>query len=121
VSVKQFEDIIAWQEARRLCKAIHEVCATHPIRNDFGMVDQLRRASVSIMANIAEGFGCASMAEFSRFLVIARRSALEVQSLLYCCLDAGYISPSAFELHRRHAFRVNYLINRFRDSLPTSK
>ena len=59
---------------------------------------RLQRASVSVMANIAEGFDCDSQAEFARFLGIARRSTVEVQSLLYAALDAGYISPEDFQI-----------------------
>lgn len=80
--IKRFEDILAWQEARKLVKMIYLLIGDGAFSKDFGLRDQIQRASVSVMANIAEGFDCESNAEFARFLGIARRSAVEVQSLL---------------------------------------
>ena len=84
--IQRFEDILAWQEARKLVKMIYSITSKELFSKDFGMRDQIRRASVSVMANIAEGFDCESKVEFARFLGIARRSAVEVQSLLYAAL-----------------------------------
>jgi four helix bundle protein len=78
--IQRFEDIQAWQEARTLVKMIYQLTSKEKFSKDFGMRDQIRRASVSVMNNIAEGFDCESKAEFARFLGIARRSAVEVQS-----------------------------------------
>jgi len=87
------------------------------ISKDFGMRDQIRRASVSVMANIAEGFDCESKVEFARFLGIARRSAVEVQSLLYAALDAAYIDQNEFEIHYEQARKATALIGGFKRSL----
>ncbi len=95
--VKRFEDLHAWQEARRLTVRVYRLTSQEPLARDFGLRDQLQRAAVSVMANIAEGFDCESPAEFARFLEIARRSAVEVQSLLYVTLDAGYLSQETFD------------------------
>ena len=76
--IKRFEDIQAWQEARELVKMIYVLTNKEHFSRDFGMRDQIRRASVSAMTNIAEGFDCDSNVEFARFLGIARRSAVEV-------------------------------------------
>lgn len=92
--IQRFEDILAWQEARKLVKMIYSITSKELFSKDFGMRDQIRRASVSVMANIAEGFDCESKVEFARFLGIARRSAVEVQSLLYAALDAEYINQN---------------------------
>lgn len=81
------------------------------------MRDQIRRASVSVMANIAEGFDCESKVEFARFLGIARRSAVEVQSLLYAALDTEYINKSEFDLHYEQARKAKALIGGFKRSL----
>jgi four helix bundle protein len=89
--IKRFEDIHAWREARRLTQIIYRISASGSLAKDFGLRDQLRRAAASTMANIAEGFDCDSKLEFARFLGIARRSAVEVQSLLYVAIDAGYV------------------------------
>jgi four helix bundle protein len=95
--IKRFEDILAWQEARKLVKDIYQVTRDGQISKDFGLRDQIQRASVSVMANIAEGFDCDSHLEFARFLGIARRSAVEVQSLLYTALDIGYLNEELFK------------------------
>ncbi len=79
--IKRFEDIVAWQEARKLVKRIYQITCKGEFRRDFGLRDQIQRASVSSMTNITEGFDCESNVEFARFLVIARRSVVEVQSL----------------------------------------
>jgi four helix bundle protein len=94
--IKRFEDILAWQEARKLVKDIYQLTRYGPISKDFGLRDQVQRTAVSVMANIAEGFDCDSHLEFARFLGIARRSAVEVQSLLYASLDIGYINEEIF-------------------------
>ena len=88
--ISRFEDVLAWQEARKLVKMIYLLTNLGAIGKDFGLRDQIRRAAVSVMTNIAEGFDCDSKAEFGRFLGIARRSAVEVQSLLYTALDINY-------------------------------
>jgi four helix bundle protein len=84
---------------------------------DFGLRDQIRRAAVSAMTNIAEGFDCDSKKEFARFLGIARRSAVEVQSLLYVALDVGYINEDAFEVHYAQAAKTKGLIGGLKHSL----
>src|SRR4030067_640056 len=95
-TIRRFEDIQAWQEARSLVKQIYALTESGAFSKDFGLRNQLRRASVSVMANIAEGFDCDSNLDFARFLGIARRSAVEVQSLLYAALDVGYVSQETF-------------------------
>jgi four helix bundle protein len=95
--IKRFEDILAWQEARKMVNAIYQITREGSLSKDFGLRDQIQRPAVSVMANIAEGFDCESHVEFTRFLGIARRSAVEVQSLLYAALDIGYISEESFK------------------------
>jgi four helix bundle protein len=73
--------------------------------------DQIQRAAVSVMTNIAEGFDCESTAEFARFLGIARRSAVEVQSLLYTALDIDYIKEDLFESFYELAKKCKALIS----------
>ena len=76
-----------------------------------------KRVSVSVMANIAEGFDCESHAEFARFLGFARRSAVEVQSLLYAALDAGYITPEIFKTTYEWANKAKAMVSAFKSSL----
>jgi four helix bundle protein len=117
MSINQFEDIRAWQEARTLTKQIYELTKDGALSKDFGLRDQLQRASVSTMANIAEGFDCDSHTEFARFLGYARRSAVEVQSLLYAALDAGYITPETFKTIYEQANKTKAMVSAFKSSL----
>ena len=96
MSIKRFEDIQAWQQARELTDAIYKISGEATFSKDYRFRDQIRAAAVSIMANIAEGFDSSSDAEFLRFLSYARRSATEVQSHLYVALDQHYISEEVF-------------------------
>jgi len=115
--IQRFEDIQAWQEARKLVRMIYSITSKELFSKDSGMRDQIRRASVSVMANIAEGFDCESKVEFARFLGIARRSAVEVQSLLYAALDTEYINQNEFELHYEQARKAKALVGGFKRSL----
>ena len=78
-------------------KAVYGITSNGPFAKDFGMRDQIQRTSVSVMSNIAEGFDCESTAAFARFLGFARRSEVEVQSLLYAALDVQHIQQDAFK------------------------
>lgn len=93
---KRFEEIQAWQKARKATKLIYEITSDGGLAKDFGLRDQIRRASVSIMANIAEGQGRNSDKEFANFLNIAHGSIAETQSHLYIALDLGYLNPDNF-------------------------
>ncbi len=115
--IERFEDIQGWQEARKLVKMIYTLTAKDDFAKDFGLRDQIRRASVSVMANVAEGFDCDSDLEFARFLGIARRSAVEVQSLLYAALDVNYITQQEFDSHYEQARKAKALIGGFKRSL----
>ena len=93
---KRFEDIHAWQKSRQVTRKIYEVTATDRFARDFGLRDQIQRASISIMANIAEGFGRHTDKDFANFLSIAHASVSEVQSHLYVALDLSYVSEDLF-------------------------
>jgi four helix bundle protein len=100
-----------------LTKDIYRLSGDGSFGKDFGLHDQIRRASVSAMTNIAEGFDCESKKEFARFLEIARRSSVEVQSLLYVALDVGYIGQEEFRSYYDHANRTRRLIGGLRHSV----
>lgn len=117
VLIKKFEDIVAWQEARKLVASIYKITNTGALAKDYGLRDQIQRASVSAMTNIAEGFDCESKVEFARFLGIARRSAVEVQSLLYAALDIGYINQETFNVEYQQAEKTKALIGGLERSL----
>ena len=120
MTIKSFEEINAWVEARELTKRIYEATGEARFSKDFGLRDQIRRASVSIMANISEGFDSQSNVEFIRFLIYARRSSSEVQSHLYVALDQKYISQKLFnELYDKSIYTAK-LINAFITYLRSS-
>jgi four helix bundle protein len=96
-NVERFEDLIAWQKARLLTRAIYRVTRTGPFARDFGLKDQIRRAAVSVMSNIAEGFERNKRTEFHQFLCIAKGSSGELRSQLYVALDAEHISEETFD------------------------
>jgi four helix bundle protein len=97
MKVKRFEDLKVWQLSRELVKQVSSLCSTQGFRKDHKLHSQLKRAAVSIMANIAEGFGRKGDAEFLRFLYISRGSASEVRSHLCIALDLGYITEDQFQ------------------------
>jgi four helix bundle protein len=111
--IERFEDIKSWQEARKLTAEIYRVTQSKSFAKDFGLRDQIQRAAVSIMANIAEGFGRKGNKEFLYFLNVAKGSALEVQSHLYAALDLGYIDQSRFDTVYHLANSVSHLIGGF--------
>lgn len=93
----KLEEIQVWQKARNVTKRIYTATSDGEFGRDFGLRDQIRRSSVSIMANIAEGFGRRSDHEFANFLNIAHGSAAETHSHLYVALDLGYITKAVFD------------------------
>ncbi|HET7230703.1 MAG TPA: four helix bundle protein [Longimicrobium sp.] len=100
MTVTKFEDLRVWQKSRMLAFAVYRVTSRGPFARDFSLRDQIRRAAVSIMSNIAEGFGRHSRADMRHFLAIARGSAMEIRSQLYLAHDLAYISDADhLELH----------------------
>ena len=98
MKIIRFEEIEAWQEARKLVKMVYDVINKSPkFRKDFRLVNQMQDASVSCMSNIPEGFSRKSNKEFIQFLFISKSSAAEVQSQLYVALDQDYITQDDFE------------------------
>ena len=97
VAITRFEDIEAWQVARTLAGNVYKLTGNGNLSRDFGLRDQLQRSAVSVMANIAEGFGRRGRQEFIQFLKIARGSCSEVESHLYIALDAGLIAKADFD------------------------
>ena len=94
---ERFEDIVAWQKARVLVAEGYKTSNDGKFAKDFGLKDQFRRAAVSVMSNIAEGFARRTNKEFTRFLFISHGSVAEVQSLLYVALDQNYINDTLFK------------------------
>ena len=93
---RTFEDIEAWKLARDLTANIYRFSKVAPFSKDFGLRDQMRRAAVSVMSNIAEGFERAGTKEFIHFLSMAKGSAGELEAQLYVALDQSYITQDEF-------------------------
>ena len=95
--IKRFTEIVAWQKGRELVNEIYRLTRAGAFAKDWGLKDQIQRASVSICSNIAEGFERSGNKEFSHFLWIAKGSTGEVASQLYHAKDNGYIEDAVFE------------------------
>ena len=110
MKVEKFEDLVAWQKARALTKQIYEITKQGSFSKDYGLCDQIRRATVSVMSNLAEGFERGSSSEFHQYIVIAKASCAEVRSQLYVAHDAGYISQPQFDNASNLAEEVSRII-----------
>ena len=117
MKIEKFEDIEAWKESRVLVKRIYIVLSDC---KDFGFKDQVQRASVSIMSNIAEGFDRHTNKEFIQFLVIARGSCAEIRSLLYAGFDIGYFSKEQHTELMASCLTISRLLNGFMRYLRNS-
>lgn len=110
MKIERFEDIESWKAARELTHDVYKICSIGYFAKDFGLRDQIQRASVSVMSNIAEGFDSSSDKSFLNYLNFSFRSASEVQSLLYVALDHNYISKSEFENLYNRTSRIKSLL-----------
>lgn len=118
--VERFEDLRCWQEARYLVKIVYEMTAKGEVSRDFGFKDQIRRAALSVMSNIAEGFGRMSRRESIRFYEISSASANEVSSISYAAKDLGYwtdqevetLHQSIMKIRAMNRKLIKYLLSR---------
>jgi four helix bundle protein len=115
--IEKFEELIAWRKARELTKRIYYMTRKEPFSKDFGLRDQIQRASVSIMSNLAEGFERGSRAEFHKFIVIAKGSCAEVRSQLYIALDIEHINKEQFNYVADLALEVSRIIGGLRAAI----
>jgi four helix bundle protein len=107
---RNFEDIDAWKKARELTRHAYEVTSRGAFSRDFPLRDQIRRASVSVMSNVAEGHGRGGRKEFLQFLSMALGSANEATSQLYIAQDQHYINDREFEVLTNLARETSSLI-----------
>ena len=117
MKIERFEDIDAWKESRILVGNIYEIMGNN---RDYGFRDQIQRASISIMSNIAEGFDRGTNKEFVHFLTIARGSVAEVRSLLYAAQDIGYIELKDSDILQQRCLVIAKMINGFIHYLKTA-
>jgi four helix bundle protein len=118
--IQKFEDILAWQKARELTREIYAHAKVGPFAKDSGLKDQIQRASVSIMGNVAEGFDRGGDKEFIQFLSISKGSCGEVKSHLYVALDQQYINSTQFNRLYNCADEVGRLLVGFMAYLKQS-
>jgi four helix bundle protein len=108
-----FEDLKVWQDARSFVKSIYELTYAYNFNKDHGLRDQIQRAAVSIMNNIAEGFERNNNREFIKFLTYSKGSAGEVRSMLYVSLDLNYMSKDTFNKNFEAAINIITQISNF--------
>jgi len=118
--VKNFEDLEIWKEARRLTQEIYQLTREARFSKDFGLRDQIRRAAISIMSNIAEGFERGGNQEFIQFLYVAKGSCGEVRSQLYVALDQEYVDQRVADNLLMILKRLSVMIKHLIDHLKRS-
>ena len=121
MKIKKFEVLESWKKARRLTNEIYRTTLTGRFARDFGLKDQIRRASISILSNIAEGFERGGDKEFLQFLAMAKGSCGEVRAQLYIALDQGYLAREVFEALSMNTIEISQLISGLMKYLSNSE
>jgi four helix bundle protein len=119
-TAEKFEDLEAWQLARSLVSKVYASTRAGAFEKDYGLRDQIRRAAVSVMSNIAEGFDRRTDSSFQSFLVIARGSIGEVRSQLYVALDQQFIDQRQFDDMQRDVIRIGKMLTSLLQYLRSS-
>src|SRR3972149_5255305 len=120
-AIQNFEDLHVWLRSRELVKLIYELTKNKLFNKDYSLTDQIKRSSVSVLSNIAEGFERGSNKEFIQFLYIAKGSCGEVRSQLYVALDRGYIAQEEFSELLKSFKRLSVMISNLVDYLKSSR
>jgi four helix bundle protein len=115
--IREFEQLIAWQKARQLCATIYRATSEGTFAKDFALRDQIRRAAISVMSNIAEGFERGKPGEFHQFLCVAKASCAELRSQLYTALDARHLAQAEFDALMQLAVETGRVIGGLRRSV----
>jgi len=121
MKAKNIEELLVWQRARELVNNVYSLTKKQNFRRDFSLVDQIRRATISVMSNIAEGYERGSNTEFIQFLYIAKASCGEVRTQLLIALDQGYINKEELEKAKELALKVSGMLSNFISYLKRSK
>ena len=119
--VERFEDLLAWQKGMDLVAETYRVSRQRPFSRDFALYDQLHRAAISVVANIAEGFERSSRAEFHRFLTIAKGSCGEVRTHILIARRLEYLEQETAQHMVLHAEEVSRLISKLRTSVARQR
>lgn len=120
MKIEKFEDLIVWQKARVLNKFIYDITSSEKFSKDFALANQIRRSSISIISNIAEGFERNGNKEFIQFLYISKASCAELRSQLYIALDLVYISNQKFDELNSLAIEISKMIRGLIQSIENS-
>jgi four helix bundle protein len=122
---RSYRELLVWQKARALAVHTYKATANFPKAETYGLTSQIRRASVSVPSNIAEGQGRLTSGEFTHFLGQARGSLLEAETQLAIAVDLGFLGQETFEALDRESYQVlgllDRLINSLRQRLPAVK
>jgi len=116
-----YRDLIVWQKAKQLAVEVYQLTDPFPIRERFGLSNQMRRAAVSVSSNIAEGQGRTTVGEFQQFLGYARGSLLELETQLEIAAELSYASKSDFQRIHNRSREVLFLLNRLISGVRNSK
>jgi four helix bundle protein len=119
--IERFEELVAWQKARLLTAEIYKATSTGEFGKDFGLKNQIQRAAVSVMSNVAEGFERARPAEFHQFLSMAKASCAELRSQLYVAFDVGYLDKDQFETLMALALEVARIVGGLRSAVERNR
>ena len=119
--VEKFEDLVAWQKAHQLALLVYRLTSHEPFSPDFGLRDQIQRAAISVMSNIAEGFDRYNRPEFRHLLSIARGSVAEVRSQLHLAHSLRYVSEQEFCESSALCLEVSNLLGALRKSLEQAR
>ncbi|HEV7472972.1 MAG TPA: four helix bundle protein [Pyrinomonadaceae bacterium] len=120
-AIERFEELIAWQKARILTAEIYKATSSGDFGKDFGLKNQIQRAAVSVMSNVAEGFERARPAEFHQFLSMSKASCAELRSQLYVALDVGYLDKNQFETLMALALEVARIVGGLRAAVERNR
>jgi len=120
MKVSRFEDLKVWQKSRDLSLAIYRISNDGRFAADFALRDQIRRAAISVMSNIAEGFERYSRAEFKQFLSIARGSVSEIRSQLHLAHGLGYIKEQQFQELHEACLEISRMLAKLRAKVTTT-
>jgi four helix bundle protein len=119
-AAETFEDLHVYQRARELANTVYAVTKGSDFGRDYGLIDQIRRAAVSILSNIAEGFERGSKTEFIQFLYIAKASCGEVRAQLQIATDQNYIAPAEYDRLYELCKQISGMLSNFIAHLQTS-
>jgi four helix bundle protein len=115
--ITRFEDLVAWQEAQKLAVLVHKLTDTFPGHEQFGLTSQIRRAAVSVSANIAEGFGRSTVQDKLHFYTMSYGSLLETKNFAYLASRLDYIDQRSLDSMLAQALSCQKILNALKRSL----